>query len=136
MGPLNLCGAFHLLSSIYAGGCVCLISVYKLCKACMQAQSVLRRACMLRKPVVNTYRTYFGVEPETVSLLSFSQISCSPEIRKLSVKRSPPPRGTHLASSHLLSSLFVFVCLFLLFVSGPARQEELPLLPSSCNDAE
>lgn len=65
----------------------------------------------LSSPVVNTYRTYFGVEPESVSLLSFSQISCSPEIRKLSVKRSPPPHGTHFASSHPLSSLFVF-CLF------------------------
>lgn len=93
-----------------------------------------KKKMSLSSHVVNTYRTYFGVEPETVSLLSFSQISRSPEIRKLSVKHSPPPHGTHFASSHLLSSLFV--CLFLLFVSGTARQEELPLLPPSCNDAE
>lgn len=136
MGPLNLCGAFHLLSSIYGRGCVFLISdLFTGCTSlraspeCSAEGLHGKKKPSLSLPGVNTYRTYFGVESETVSLLSFSQISRSPEIRKLSVKCSPPPYGTHFTLLHICSLLFLFfVCLFLFFVSGTARQEELPLL--------
>lgn len=65
----------------------------------------------LSSPAVNTYRTYLGVEPETVSLLSFSQISCSPEIRKLSVKHHLHLTA-HISLLHICSLLFLFFVLF------------------------
>lgn len=43
----------------------------------------------------------------------------------------------HISLLHICSLLFLFfACLFLLFVSGSAHQEELPLLLPSCYDAE